>query len=481
IQFDAGFISAPRSIDSAVDGDRFAAVLRRAYIGAQGTIPGGFSYRAEIDLAPKTPEWADLYIAYDKGPFNVTVGQIYPFLGIEQMSSDLFPSFTERAAFTGAFNYRRRVGLALGYSRKTWMVNAGVFGDSVADVLPDGSRSVGFDGRAVWMPKIEDIQFHVAASAHIRHYFDYPTPNAVRYRSRPYFFSTALRPIETDTVNVQDERNYGAELAAIRRRIHVVGEFSAFQSVRANNIQPTYIGGYAEIGLFLTPDTRSYKAGQFDRTVPTHPIGKGIGAIEINARYDYLDLTDNSSIFAGRQQSLGGSLVWTPLPYVRFIANYVHNNFYYRGFPPDAAVDTATARAQVDLAHSNLDDRQVRAPQAGRVDKVYFDAGEVAATGVPVVALLPPGDLTALFFVPESERADLQSGDVVQVSCDGCPIDLTAKITRMASDPQYTPPILYTREQRGRLVYRVEADVIEPKGVLPGQPITVDAALAVGK
>ena len=146
-----------------------------------------------------------------------------------------------------------------------------------------------------------------------------------------------------------------------------------------------------------------------------------------------------------------------------------------------AEAGVEAARAQVDLAHSNLDDRQVRAPQAGRVDKVYFDAGEVAATGVPVVALLPPGDLTALFFVPESERADLQSGDVVRVSCDGCPIDLTAKITRMASDPQYTPPILYTREQRGRLVYRVEADVIEPKGVLPGQPITVDAAIAVGK
>jgi phosphate-selective porin OprO/OprP len=349
MQFDAGFISADRSIDSPVDGTRFAAVLRRAYIGAQGTIPGGFSYRAEIDLAPKTPEWADLYIAYDHGPFNVTVGQIYPFLGIEQQSSDLFPSFTERAAFTGAFNYTRRIGAAVGFTRKSWMVNAGVFGDSIAAALPDGSRSIGFDGRAVWMPTFGDTQLHLAASAHVRHYFAYPTPNAVRYRSRPYFFSTAIRPIETDTVNVQDEYNYGAELAAIRHRLHFAGEVSAFQSVRANNIHPTYYGGYAEVGLFLTPDTRGYKNGQFDRTVPTRPLGKGIGAVELNARYDFLDLTDNSSIFAGRQQSIGGSVVWTPLPYVRFIGNYVHNRFFYRGFPPDASVDTATARAQVDF------------------------------------------------------------------------------------------------------------------------------------
>jgi phosphate-selective porin OprO/OprP len=349
IQFDAGYLNADRSIDSAVDGTRVAAVLRRAFVGAQGTIPGGFSYRAEIDLAPRTPEWSDLYIAYDRGPLNITVGQIYPFLGIEQMSSDLFPSFTERAAFIGAFNYRRRIGLSAGLTRKRWMVQAGMFGDSIADIVPDGTRSLGFDARAVWMPKVDDTQFHLAASAHTRHYFDYPTPNATRYRSRPYFFSTTVRPIETDTVNIEAERNVGLEFAAIRHRFHAVGEASAFESIRANHISPTYKGAYAEAGLFLTPDTRGYRNGQFDRTIPTHPLGDGIGAIELNVRYDYLDLTDNSSIFAGRQRSIGGSLVWTPLPYVRFIGDIVQNHFLYRGFPPSTDVDTATIRAQVDF------------------------------------------------------------------------------------------------------------------------------------
>ncbi|ATG46254.1 secretion protein HlyD [Celeribacter ethanolicus] len=143
----------------------------------------------------------------------------------------------------------------------------------------------------------------------------------------------------------------------------------------------------------------------------------------------------------------------------------------------EAAV--AAAQAQVDLARSDLDDRQVYAPVTGQVEKVFYEIGEVAGAGTPVVAILPPDQMTALFFVPEAERADLSPGGIVEISCEGCPPDLTAKITRLASDPQYTPPILYTSDQRGRLVYRVEAEVVDPEGVLPGQPVTVDARAAV--
>ncbi|WP_460275257.1 HlyD family secretion protein [Celeribacter sp. ULVN23_4] len=143
----------------------------------------------------------------------------------------------------------------------------------------------------------------------------------------------------------------------------------------------------------------------------------------------------------------------------------------------EAAVEAA--RAQVDLARSDFEDSMIYAPVTGQVEKVFYEVGEVASSGTPVVSILPPDQMTALFFVPESERADLSPGGTVEVSCDGCADDLTAKITRLASDPQYTPPILYTSDQRGRLVYRVEAEVIDPDGVQPGQPITVDARGAV--
>ncbi|WP_417271340.1 HlyD family secretion protein [Celeribacter sp.] len=142
----------------------------------------------------------------------------------------------------------------------------------------------------------------------------------------------------------------------------------------------------------------------------------------------------------------------------------------------EAAVDAAAA--QVDLAQSALDDRRVYAPVSGQVERVYYETGEVAGAAAPVVSLLQVDAMTALFFVPEADRADLSAGDVVAVSCEGCAEGLTATITRMASDPQYTPPILYTAEQRGRLVYRVEAKIEAGAALRPGQPISVDATQA---
>lgn len=150
-----------------------------------------------------------------------------------------------------------------------------------------------------------------------------------------------------------------------------------------------------------------------------------------------------------------------------------------------AEATVEAARAQVDLAQSNLQDLTVLAAVAGQVEKLFFDVGEIATSGAPVVSVLQPDAKTALFFVPQAERADLHPGDVVGVSCDGCADGITARITRLASKPQYTPPILYTREARGRLVYRVEAEVLDlegrASGVLPGQPVTVDASSAVGE
>lgn len=136
-----------------------------------------------------------------------------------------------------------------------------------------------------------------------------------------------------------------------------------------------------------------------------------------------------------------------------------------------AAVDAA--RAEADRARSDLEDRGVVAPIAGAVERVFFDAGEVAATGTPVVSILPEADRTLLFFVPEAHRAAIGIGDVLAVSCDGCPEPLSARVTRMASEPQYTPPIIYSREERQRLVFRAEAKLTEPSPLLPGQPVTL--------
>lgn len=138
----------------------------------------------------------------------------------------------------------------------------------------------------------------------------------------------------------------------------------------------------------------------------------------------------------------------------------------------EATLDAA--RAQADEAAAQLNDLRVTAPVQGTVDKVYFDAGEVAAAGTPVISILPPDQLKVLFYLPEPVRSDFAVGEVMALTCDGCADGITARISRIASDPQYTPPIIYSRDQRTRLVYRAEAALDRGTGLLPGQPVTLE-------
>jgi len=132
------------------------------------------------------------------------------------------------------------------------------------------------------------------------------------------------------------------------------------------------------------------------------------------------------------------------------------------------------ARADAEVAAAQLDDMRTTAPITGRIEKVYFTVGEVASAGTPVVSILPPGVLKVLFYIPETVRATFDIGDRLVLSCDSCRDGIEATITRMASDPQYTPPIIYSRDERHRMVFRVEATLPPGTGLLPGQPVTME-------
>ncbi len=139
-----------------------------------------------------------------------------------------------------------------------------------------------------------------------------------------------------------------------------------------------------------------------------------------------------------------------------------------------AAASVAEAKHALDEAEKNLAKRQVYAPTSGSIEEVYFRPGEVVNAGQGVVALLPPGNLKARFFVSEPDRAKLHIGEIVKVSCDGCPPDLTAKINFIARDAEFTPPVIFSEQQRKKLVYLVEARPQKDTAELTaGQPITV--------
>jgi HlyD family secretion protein len=142
----------------------------------------------------------------------------------------------------------------------------------------------------------------------------------------------------------------------------------------------------------------------------------------------------------------------------------------------DAAQALADAQAQV-LRQSEwrLNQKRQQAPVAARVADVFFRVGEYVPPGQPVLSLLPPGGIKARFFVREDEVASLATGQWVSLSCDGCGEPMAARISHIATGPEFTPPVIYSNAQRAKLVFLVEA---RPRGaegarLHPGQPLDV--------
>ncbi|MDZ4306636.1 OprO/OprP family phosphate-selective porin [Allopontixanthobacter sp.] len=350
LMFDAGSVNAPASI--ADPGLGFGNEVRRARFGVQGDIPGGFNYKMELEFTGGEVEITDAILGYDAGDTTLTVGQHNNFQGLEELTSSRFTSFMERAAFTDAFDFQRRVGLSASYGKGNLLFQGGVFTDNI-DNLDASNNSWGADARAVVAPKLGDLQLHAGASVHYRDLNDAQAD--VRYRQRPQVHFTDTRFVNTGNIGADSELGYGLELAAIKGPLHVTGETFWQQVDRPGALaDPTFFGGYAEVGYFLTPgDSRGYKGNKFDRVKPKNPVGKGgFGAVQVNARYDHLDLSD-AAIIGGTQDSYGLSVIWTPTDYTRFMLNYWRNQYrdaaIAAGTSTDYSVDSFGVRAQVDF------------------------------------------------------------------------------------------------------------------------------------
>ncbi|MGX7896381.1 OprO/OprP family phosphate-selective porin [Tsuneonella sp. HG222] len=352
MQIDAGTVGSPAGITDKSTG--FGSEMRRAYLGFEGKVPGGFGYRAEIDVANSSVEITDFYLTYQASrALTLTVGQQKPAFGLEELTSDLFTSFTERAAINNAFGYERRLGISAAYAAGDVIVQGGVFSDNLADLNNDENNSLGYNGRVVFAPKLGGGQLHLGGSAHFRDLNDSAT--SVRYRVRPFIHTPDIRFIDTGSINATSESGYGLEAAYITGPLHLTGE-THWQSVeRVAGPNPTFFGGYAEVGYFLTRgDTRGYKGGTFDRINPKNPVGSGgIGAVQVNLRYDYLDLND-AGIVGGKQDGFGVAIVWTPTAYTRLMANYGRMEYSDAAIPAAGGersygVDAFGVRAQVDF------------------------------------------------------------------------------------------------------------------------------------
>ena len=113
----------------------------------------------------------------------------------------------------------------------------------------------------------------------------------------------------------------------------------------------------------------------------------------------------------------------------------------------DSALATLrVAQARVVTSETRLSRRRMAAPISGVVQQIYFREGETVPAQRPVISILPPGNMKVRFFVPETELAKLKIGQEVRVTCDGCAADLTAKIYFIATQAEYTPPVIYSQD-----------------------------------
>ncbi|WP_027796778.1 HlyD family secretion protein [Paraburkholderia acidipaludis] len=149
---------------------------------------------------------------------------------------------------------------------------------------------------------------------------------------------------------------------------------------------------------------------------------------------------------------------------------------------PGRAAQIAAQAAQIEAAQAalaqaqwKLDQKRVAAPQAGLVYDTLYRVGEWVQAGSPVVQMLPPQNVKVRFFVPEAVVGSLAPGRRIEIRCDGCAADIPAAITWVSNAAEYTPPVIYSNENREKLVFMIEAHASpdDAAKLHPGQPVEV--------
>jgi len=222
---------------------------------------------------------------------------------------------------------------------------------------------------------------------------------------------------------------------------------------------PGYQGWVEADMIFVSPDEsgRVIKLGVREGD----EVKAGTPLYSIDDDLQQADLNQNNATLANAQQSFDRA-----------------SSLSRTGSGTQANLDSAisalrVAEARVNTSQTRLARRSGFAPVDGTIQQIYFREGEMVPAQRPVLSIMPPGNMKLRFFVPESDLPKLSVGDEVRVTCDNCAADLTAKIYFIATSAEYTPPVIYSLDERNKLVYLIQARPSRPDSLRVGQPISV--------
>jgi HlyD family secretion protein len=284
---------------------------------------------------------------------------------------------------------------------------------------------------------------------------------------------------------------------------YVEGEYALLAPVATAHIKEVRVrrGDALVPGLIIATldneDTQvgvnSAEAGVAEAAAQLENLRKGRRDVEINAIEANLTAAraeaESANLTLQRQTSLLGRGVSTQASVDQARASYavavgrvleLEANLAAAKLPAREdevrAAESHLAQAKSTLAQAQWEHQQrfLISHTKGRVNDIIRRTGEIAGPSQPIVSVLPEGALILRFYAPEPVLSRLAVESKVRVSCDGCPPDLTATVSYRASEPEFTPPVIYSIERRQKLVFLIEARPDNASAYLqPGQIVSV--------
>ncbi len=302
--------------------DLQATEMRAARIGIQGKAGKAAKYKLEADFAGDKVAIKDAYIQLKNSMGSWTFGQSKTPNSLEEETSSLYNTFMERAAFTDAFGLTRMVGVRYGTGGDSWSFNAGLFRGTSSSTDEDEGEV--FAARVTYGQKMAGGTWMLGGSARFR---NVGGGSALRYRQKA-FAHLSNRFLATDRIASKDSL-YGLEGAAQMGAFHVASEWAFLRAQDGGATgDANFNGGYFEAGWFITGEHSplTLSKGVWSRPKIKKPVQNGgIGAWQVAAKYDRIDLTDDG-VFGGEQNTYVLGVNWYLNRYSRFTVNYNHSD-----------------------------------------------------------------------------------------------------------------------------------------------------------
>ncbi|WP_417317204.1 OprO/OprP family phosphate-selective porin [Emcibacter sp.] len=300
--------------------------FRRSRIGVLGALPGEFDYQLLLDFADgEKVKFDDSFIRYKGWKYaDLTAGQHKVYHSLDSATSDIYVPFMERSIVSNAFEAGAggKLGISAFSKGTDWTLHIGFMTDS-ANRTAQEEDGWGLNARTTWSPFHESGRvLHFGAS----YYYREESEKAVSFSAGPGLKVGNSAIVGSGRIPMSSYRVAGLEFAAVAGPASLQGEYNRADVMALGSKEnPEFWGGSVAATYSLTGEPRTYSAGSgaFGRTVPARDVKDGgPGALELAARFSYLDLED-----AGQGQRLEDitlGINWIPVDHVRLMVNYLY-------------------------------------------------------------------------------------------------------------------------------------------------------------